>query len=325
MKIGILALANCMYSSVAGPFDILTMASLTWKGVDNDKKKQPFSQIEILSPDGKSVRTFNGLEVIPHRGIDDCETLDLVIIPVIYGNLESVLSLTNVIRWLTKQHLTKAYLCAVCSGVFLLAETGLLKDKKATTHWMLADYFRSRYPEIILKREKVLVDEGDIITAGAVTAYQDLSIYLVRRFGSPELALLLSKTMLVDSIRQTQEPYRAIHFYKSHGDAAVLQAQDWLESHFKDNVSISAVATELGIGERTLARRFKKATGETLLEYLQLMRVEAAKRMLESSKENVESITFSTGYEDASSFRRLFKKHTGLSPTAYRKKFSLQY
>jgi len=211
---------------------------------------------------------------------------------------------------------------AVCAGAFLLAQTGLLKGRKATTHWNLADSFAKRFPDIVLKREKMLIDEDDYITAGGVTAYMDLSLYLTARFGSPELAASLSKLLLIDPSRHLQSPYQTCSFIKNHGNTAILAVQKWLEGNYTKPIIIHDLADKVGLGKRTFMRKFKKATGDTPLEYLQHLRIEGARKLLETTSETVEGITFKSGYEDISSFRKLFKNQTGLSPSAYRKKFS---
>lgn len=224
--------------------------------------------------------------------------------------------------WLARQGRKGACLCSVCAGAFLLAQTGLLKGRKATTHWNLADSFATRFPDILLKRERMLIDEGDCITAGGVSAYMDLSLYLTARFGSPELAASLSKLLLIDPSRHLQSPYRTCSFIKNHGDTAILAVQKWLEENYAKPTTIHELADKAGLGERTFMRRFKKATGDTPLEYLQQLRIEGARKLLETTSETVEGITFKSGYEDISSFRKLFKNQTGLSPSAYRQKFS---
>ncbi len=158
-------------------------------------------------------------------------------------------------------------LCAVCAGVFPVAETGLLDKRKATTHWNLADDFQNRYPDVFLKKEKMIVDEGDIVTAGGVTAYMDLSLYLIARFGSSDLASSVSKTLLIDPSRKSQTPYTAFSFNTAHGDGDILKTQEWMEKNISNSLSVASLAEKAGLGERTFARRFKKATGDTPLEY----------------------------------------------------------
>ncbi|MBI9093180.1 MAG: GlxA family transcriptional regulator [Desulfobacterium sp.] len=316
-KIGILAIENCMQSSVTGPFDILSVASRTWQG------SAPLFDLVIIADNNLPVTCFNGIQIQPHMSKQDCNDLDIIMIPVIFGDLDPILSNKRLIAWLRDQHQKGVCICAVCAGVFLIAETGLLANRTATTHWNLADEFQTRYPDVILKPEKMLVDEGDFITAGGVTAYMDLSLYLANRFGSPDLALSLSKTLLIDPLRKSQSPYSSFRINTTHGDEQILQIQHWMKKNAAAPISISQLAEQAGLGQRTFARRFKKATGDTPLEHLQYLRIANARTLLETTSTSIDDITHTIGYEDVSSFRRLFKKVTGLSPTAYRKKFSL--
>ncbi len=322
IEIAIMALENCMKSSVNGPFDILSVASLEWKQLHPHEKNDLFG-LRIITDDGFPVTCFNDTLIKPHMGKDDCEKLDIIYIPVVYGDLSSILSNKGLVSWLHDQNERGIIICAVCAGVFLAAETGLLDGKKATTHWNLAEDFKKRYPDVILKKEKMIVDEGDFITAGGVTAYMDLSLYIAGRFGSSQLASLLSKALLIDPARRSQTPYTAFDFNTAHGNENILKIQHWMKKNSSESISVTMLADIAGLGQRTFARRFKKATGDTPLEYLQHLRLGKARTLLETTDEPVDAITYLTGYEDVSSFRRLFKKATGLSPTAYRKKFSL--
>ncbi|MCP4114363.1 MAG: GlxA family transcriptional regulator [Desulfobacteraceae bacterium] len=321
IRIGILALENCMQSSVTGAFDILSVASREWQRLL--KQPAPLFDPVIIAHGNRPVTCFNGIELQPHMGKEECGKLAIIMIPVIFGDLGPILSDKQLIAWLRDRHQRGVCICAVCAGVFLAAETGLLSHRTATTHWNLAADFQTRYPDVILKPEKMLVDEGDFITAGGVTAYMDLSLYIAGRFGSPELALSVSKTLLIDPLRKSQTPYSTFSINTTHGDETILQIQHWMNENSAAPMAVSRLADKAGLGQRTFARRFKKATGDTPLEYLQYLRIGKARTLLETTGDSIDSITHAAGYEDVSSFRRLFKKITGLSPTAYRKKFSL--
>ncbi len=315
--IALLALENCMGSSITGPCDALSMASLM------DGRQPPLFNLSVITDTGEPVKSFSGMPIVPHKSKDDCRYLDIIFIPVIYGDLTSVLGNTGLVEWLRNQHQKGVIICAVCAGVFLAAQTRLLNNKSATTHWLLADDFKTRFPRVTLKKEKMIVDEGDIITAGGVTAYMDLSLYLVRRFGADDLASTLSKTLLIDPVRQSQAPYTSFKFNTTHTDNDILIAQAFMEEHQTRPLSVDTLAGKVNLGQRTFARRFKRATGDTPLEYLQHLRISKAKSLLETGTKTVDQITRAAGYEDTSSFRRLFKRFTGLSPTAYRKKFKI--
>lgn len=319
--VALLAVQNCMYSSLTGPLDFLSVASFEWQRMSGPHAT-PLFHASVVAPAHREITAFNGTPV-PAAAIFENDTVyDIVYVPVIFGDLEPLLADRETIDWLTWQGLQGACLCSVCAGAFLLAQTGRLNGRKATTHWNLADSFAARFPEILLKREKMLIDEGDCITAGGVSAYMDLCLYLTARFGSPELAASLSKLLLIDPSRRLQSPYQTCCFNTNHGDTAILATQQWLEEQYAGPVTIHDLAARAGLGERTFMRRFKKATGDTPLGYLQQLRVEMARRRLETSTETVEGIMLHSGYGDTSSFRKLFKKQTGLTPSAYRRKFS---
>ena len=318
-RILLLGIENCLHSSVTGFYDILTVANrmaVASAGV-------PLFDPVIVTPDGQPVTCFNGLVLTPQRALEKSGPTDLLYLPVIYGELEPMLENQRLIEDLFRLFEQKTVMTAVCAGVFLLARTGALDRRQATTHWNLVREFRALFPRVCLKPEKMLVDEGDIITAGGVTAYMDLALYLIGRFGSRELAALVSKSLLIDPVRTTQAPYTGLLPTPRHGDPAVLKLQEWMQDHFSEPLTLTQMAVRAELEPRTLARRFKKSTGDTPLEYLQRLRLASARTLLETSPLSVDQITWEVGYQDVSSFRRLFKQRTGLSPTAYRKRFGM--
>lgn len=319
--VALLAVQNCMYSSITGPFDCLSVASSLWQTMSGEAT-HPLFRPTVVAPAGRIVTAFNGTIIKADEHLCDDILYDIVYVPVVFGELSPLLADAETIGWLTRQGERGACLCSVCAGAFFIAQTGRLHGRKATTHWNLAASFAERFPDVILKREKMLVDEGDCITAGGVSAYLDLTLYLTARFGSPELAAALSKLLLIDPSRRLQTPYQTGSFRKNHGDPEILAVQEWLEANFAGAVTIRELAARAGLGERTFMRRFKRATGDSPLLYLQQLRIEAARKRLESTAETIEEVTRQTGYEDISSFRKLFKRSTGLSPSAYRRKFS---
>ncbi len=319
-SIGIVAVPNCMSSSVTGPYDIFSMAAYEWQRLTG-LHHEPLFQPIVISLDGRPVTAFNGLSIHAEHAISASRRYDIVFLPTVFGDLTDLLPLKALPDWLRTQHANGSCLASVCAGSFLIAQTGLLNGRRATTHWKLADNFAARFPQVLLQREKMLVDEGDIITAGGVSAYQDLSLHICRRFGSHDLSSSLARMLLIDPGRTSQVPYHWRPSTTGHGDQEISIAQQWLDTNYTTSFSMSELADRAGLGERTFNRRFKKATGEPPLEYLQRLRIEAARHLLETTKENLDDITFKVGYEDTSSFRKLFKRHTGLTPHAYRKRF----
>jgi transcriptional regulator GlxA family with amidase domain len=203
----------------------------------------------------------------------------------------------------------------------MLAEARMLDGIRATTHWAFADLFRRRYSAVCLEEEQILCEDNRVITCGGASAAMDLLLHLIRRFASLELAQKCGKYLLIDNVRSEQSVYVMWSLPKNHGDGDILRVQEWLEDHFHQPLLINDVAQRFGFGVRNFKRRFKDATGYTPLTYLQALRVERAKQLLESTRMTLDSITYKVGYEDGNSFRRLFRQRVGLLPAAYRKKF----
>ena len=321
LHIALLAIQNAIPSSISGPQDIFSVSNLQWQRMN--PQHELFCSVAIVESDSGKTTSFTGCPIASNATIHDDNKYDIIIIPAIYGDLHPALTNKPLIEWLVRQHHWGACICSVCAGAFLLARAGLLDGKNATTHWALASDFKQMFPKVILRAERMLIDEGDIISSGGITSYLDLCIHLVRRFGTVELATSISRTFLIDTARQAQLPYAVCSFYSQHGDVEIRTTQRWLEEHFAQSLTIRQLAGVAGLSEKTFTRRFKKATGDNPSDYLQRLRIEAARESLAKTREPVDCITRSVGYEDTTSFRRLFKQHTGLSPTAYRKRFSL--
>ncbi len=320
LNIAILVFDNCLLSSVAGPLDLFTVAN--WENKKRNKTDaRPFCRWELLSADGGPVVCFSQEPLVPHRSIHDCREPDLIILPSVLGNIEALRQEKEVISWLKAQHKRGAIVASICAGAFLAAEAGILNGREATTHWQLADRFRQTYRKVKLQVDRILIDGGDYLCAGGTSAHQDLAIYLLEKFGSSELADACARMMLIDRGRREQAPYIRFRRQKNHGDEKIAEIQRYLEQRLTEHTSVVQMAQMAQMVERTFLRRFKKATGDSPLEYLQRLRVEAAKRLLENGETRIDLITNAVGYEDASSFRRLFKQIAGVSPTVYRRRF----
>lgn len=259
LKIGILVYEHCTASMVLGVLDILSVADIQSK-LKNGKS---LFDIEIISQTGKPVHCFNQFMIEPKRSIKTKAHYDLIYIPGFLGEVEEVLQNEKKnIAWLRQQFRNGTKLAAACNGNFILAETGLLAKRKATTHWNLMEKFRERYKNIQVQPERIIVDEGDIISAAGVTAYFNLALFLIERYGSKELALTCSKIFLVDSGRKIQSPYEMYQFSKKHGDPEIERVQDWLERNFNQPVSLDHLVDVSNLSKKTLMRRFKQATGD---------------------------------------------------------------
>ncbi len=228
------------------------------------------------------------------------------------------------VDWVKAQHESGAIAGSVCVGAFLLARAGLLDGRPATTHWALKDQFAGRFPDVVLETEKLVVEDGDIITAGGIMAWVDLGLRLVDRFMTPTVMLDVARYFLVDPSGRAQSFYSTFAPRLNHGDDAVLKVQRWLQTGFGRAVSIASMSETAGLGERTFLRRFHKATGHKPTHYVQTLRVSKAREMLELSGMPVNAIAWSVGYEDPAAFRKVFHKVMGLTPGDYRRRFALR-
>jgi transcriptional regulator GlxA family with amidase domain len=225
-------------------------------------------------------------------------------------------------RWLAERHGGGSILCSVCAGTFLLAQTGLLDGRAATTHWSYTDVLAQRFPAVRVDTDKLIIDDGDVITAGGVMAWTDLGLRLVDRLLGPTVMMATARFLLVDPPGREQRYYSNFAPRLRHGDEAVLKVQHWLQAQGAVQVSMAEMAQRAGLGERTFLRRFHKATGLKPTEYCQHLRVGKAREMLEFTSRTVEQVAWAVGYEDAGAFRKVFHKVTGLSPGDYRRRFS---
>ena len=321
LKIAVLAYENCQLSGIGAILDLFTLANWEYRRL-NPQTKSPFCRCEVISVDGEPVNSFSRLPVQPKLAVQGCLDANLIVIPGMMGRPEQLAEQTELIAWVNRQYQRGALVASACSGAFLLAETGILNGRPATTHWQLAERFRQRYPEVDLQIDRMLVDGEDYLCAGGGSAHFDLALYLLGKLGSEALATSCARTMLLDRSRSKQAPFMRFRGRKNHKDQPILEVQQWLDRNYRNKVSIREMAESFRMNERTLLRRFRKATGEAPLEYLQRMRIETAKQLLASKKDSLEEITRYVGYEDVSSFRRLFREIVGMSPAAYRQRFS---
>lgn len=322
----IVAVPETAGSALYGMLDVLLAVGNIWQVlVREEAQPQPF-RIRILSPAKKPFSCGNGIPVRPDCAVGDQPKADIVILPEIWlGPDESMRDrypkLMELIRQLYKNGAT---VYSACSGSVMLAETGLLDNCDATSHWGYQDLFRDQYPNVRFRPEPNLVfadPEGRIVTAGGTTSWHDLAIHIISRHYSPGEALRIAKVYLLKWHGEGQLPYAALVRRIMHADSVVRSCEDWLADRYSQADVLRQVVERTDVPERTLKRRFKAATGVTLIEYIQNLRVEEAKRLLENETMAVEEISAAVGYEDTSFFRRLFKRATGLTPSKYRLMF----
>jgi transcriptional regulator GlxA family with amidase domain len=319
-KVTILAMFNTMASTVIGPMDVFYQTGVMWNYFQG-RQPEPFFETKIVTTDGKPLKCLNGTRLMPDGSIHDLESTDLIVVSSILDIDRTMKYQGEVVDWLKHHYRKGAHIATICTAAFVLAETGLLDQKTATTHWGAADEFRKRYPLVDLKPERLITDEGDLYCSGGMNAGTDLALYLVEKFCGHEVALQSSKAMISDIGRTLQAPYTIFQFQKDHQDTQILSVQKLMEENFDQNYPYAHLARRFGMSRRTFERRFKAATGDTPLMYLQRVRVEAAKKMMETRNLSFDEIVYRVGYEDSSSFRKIFRRHTGLLPGEYQRRF----
>src|SRR3569833_3058828 len=244
-------------------------------------------------------------------------------IPAFYGNpMEGIERNLDFVPWIVEQYKHGAEVASLCTGAFLLASTNLLKGKTCTTHWMAADIFRQAIPNIKLMPEKLIIDELGIYSSGGAYSFLNLVLYLVEKYCGRDIAVHCSKVMEIEIDRETQSPFVIFSGRKEHYDEPIKKALIFIERNVGAKITIDQLSEMFLISRRNFERRFKKATANTPVEYLQRVKIEAAKKSLESGRENINEVMYSDGYSDSKAFRTTFKKITGLSPLDYRKKYS---
>jgi transcriptional regulator GlxA family with amidase domain len=317
---------HCHASSVAAVTDVFRVANQLWLGEHRDA--QPLFSWKLVSRDGKPVTASSGMRIDADGALPRTGT-DIVFVPAFHYEsdddlLRGVDGVSRDLRaWLLRQHRDGAWMTAGCSGAFVLAATGLLDGHRATTSWWIAELFRRRHPQVLLERDAIVAEDGPFLTAGPVNAHFNLALRLVETLGGRALALLCARVLLVDANRGSQLPYVLVQAEAGHTDDLVLRAQEWMRRRVKQDIGIDAVARAVGASTRTLIRRFKKAQGTTPLKYLQEVRIETAKQLLQTTALPLEALIERVGYSDPGAFRKLFREHTSLTPAEYRRRFAM--
>lgn len=315
----ILALDDAAATTVVSPIDVFNLPLMC----KNVCWETPFPalSVQIATPTGAPVKCANNIFMVPHMAIADVRKTDLVIISSILDIEKTLREQGEVIPWLQQQYEQGVELAALCSGVFILGETGLLDHREATTHWAIKEQFRRRFPDVILKPERLVTDSGGLYCSGAFSSCIDLSIYLLEKFYGHAVAVQCGKSLAIDIGRSSQVPYTSFDFQRNHNDKEISASQFTLEKECSKKINFDKLAESVGLARRTFERRFKAATGDTPNLYLQRVRVERAKKMLEEEEMTFEEISYQLGYEDIGFFRKTFIKHTGLRPKQYKTKF----
>lgn len=259
----------------------------------------------------------------PDVSIDEVEKTDLIIIPAVNGNMEEVINDNkDFFPWINFQYRNGAEAASMCVGTFILAATGLLKGKKCSTHWLAHNDFRRMFPDVTLVPDRVITDEQGIYSSGGASSFWNLVLYLIEKYAGRDIAIQCAKIYAVEIDRHNQSPFIMFAGEKIHNDDPIKEAQTYIEKNFQKKLTVDEMADHSALGRRTFERRFKKATSYSVIEYMQRVKIEAAKKSLEIGRKNVNEVMYDVGYSDNKAFRTTFKKITGLSPIDYRNKYN---
>ena len=322
--VSIVVFRECDPSIIYGVFDTLWAAGTFLKVPPGE----PLFEPRIVAAEHGPLKLITGVSIVPQDSIDDIERTDIVFVPnVIVLTPEELHALDRrLIAWVAKMHQKGALICSACGGSLVLAAAGLLSGRETTTHWSHVPVFRREFPDVRLHEDRILVQTGDghsIVSCGGASSWQDLTLLLIARYGSSEEAIRVSRFFLYQWHRDGQLPYASMAANVVHGDGVILKCQTWLAENYERADIVTEVARVSGLPKRTFDRRFKAATGYSPLAYVQALRIEEAKHMLETGSAPADAIGREVGYEDAASFRRLFRRLAGMPPGDYRRKFRI--
>ncbi|MEZ2336720.1 GlxA family transcriptional regulator [Mucilaginibacter sp. RCC_168] len=320
--ISILVPKRAILGSLEGSRQLLTQVNQFFMAAGKD----PIFKVELVGLAMETPVSGGLFTVNAHKVIGEVQKTDLIIIPAIDGNIsEEVENNKEFLPWLTQQYNNGAEIASLCMGAFLLASTGLLAGKKCATHWMFANEFRRMFPDVNLVTEKIITDEQGIYSSGGAFSYLNLILYLIEKYAGRDIAILSAKVFAIEMERNSQSSFIIFQGQKDHTDDPIKKAQEFIEKNYQEKITVEQLASMFALGRRNLERRFKKATANTVAEYIQRVKIEAAKVSLETSRENVNEVMYNVGYTDTKAFRTTFKRITGLSPIDYRNKYQREY
>lgn len=321
-EIVLLALDKGIASTLIGPLEIFAYTGGMWNYLAGRPLNTQF-RVRVVTADGRPVISRTGLAIHPDCAIAAVERADAVLVTSCGDDIEGAMHRgAPAVKWLKAQYRKGATLGSICSGLSLLGMTGLLDGKMATTHWGMIDSFRRLFPRIRFQPDQLLVDQGRLLTAGGGYAGNDLSLYLVEKMCGKLMARQCADALLLETGRQLQAPFAGLLQHRVHGDEQVQKIQKWLDRHYMDEINLDALAVKYGMSPRNFIRRFKQASGETPLTYLQKLRVEASKKLLEKGELKIAAIADQVGYQTEAHFRKLFRRYTSVTPAAFRSKHS---
>ena len=284
---------------------------------------EPIFKVELVGLQKETPTSGGRFTVHSDHLFHEVEKTDLVVIPALDGDLPAAIEANkDFLPWIKQQYTQGAEVASLCLGAFLLASTGLLNGRHCATHWVAANQFRAMFPQVHLVDDKIITEEQGLYSSGGAFSYLNLILHLLEKYAGREISILSAKVFAIEIERTSQSSFLIFQGQKGHEDHAVKQAQDFIETNYQEKISVDQLANLIALGRRSFERRFKKATSNTVAEYIQRVKVEAAKKELEASRKNVNEVMYELGYSDIKAFRTTFKKITGLSPIAYRNKYS---
>lgn len=285
--------------------------------------REPVFHVQLVGTEKATTQSTGLFTVHPDAMMKDIEKTGVVFIPAIFGDaIHNKKINEDAADWVLKQYNKGADIASMCYGSFFLASIGLLNGRACSTHWEGADRFQHQFPAAELVDERIVVEANGVYTSGGAFSFTNLIIYLIEKYAGKELAVAASKAFMIDYDRSNQSQFRIFVGQKEHEDEQILKAQQYIEEHFKERIAVQELCEQLGVGRRSFERRFKYATSNTVVEYIQRVKIEAAKKGLETGRKTVNEVMYDVGYSDTKAFRNIFKKHTGITPVAYRNKYN---
>lgn len=318
-EVSLLIFEDVVLSSVSGVLDILTQTNLFLESTG----KSPAFKVGLVSEKMKNIQANVPAQFICYKTIDEVISTDLIIVPAFHGSPESMLSKNQaMVEWIKEMNETGTEVASLCRGSYFLAEAGLLNNKPCTTHWTSIDDMQKRYPFIKMLSDKVVTDIDGVYTSGGAFSSLNLILYLIEKFCGRDVAVRASKMFSIDMDRMNQSHFAVFQGQRQHEDLEILRAQTYIEENFNAQISVEHIAEQTNMSKRNFIRRFKSATKNTPLEYLQRVKIESAKKALERNTYSILSLMHDVGYNDLKTFRTVFKRITGLTPQDYRRKYS---
>jgi transcriptional regulator GlxA family with amidase domain len=323
MKVAVLNFEGAVASAVAGPYDMFSKVKMIAESMH--VKTKTFFEVDIVN--SNSLAAGEPFTMKGNKNLSTKKIYDLVLVPAMHFDCiaETLQKEKNMISWIKKQHEKGADIASMCTGAFIVASTGLLDGKRTTTHWVGSPFFRQLFPKVKLEDDKIIIDEGRFYSSAGAFSFTSLIIYLVEKFCGRDMAFAAAKVFMVQVHDSSQHSFSIFNLQRNHEDYDIGRVQDHIQKNYDEGLTINGLAGKFNMSARTFIRKFTAITGNTPIEYIQRVRVEAAKRFLEKGKLTVEQVCREVGYGDFGFFRNIFKRLTGLSPQEYKRKYGQMF